>query len=198
MKPSSAQFSLKSARTSLSHPLRIDTVGAGDAGGLIGITFCPGKCGASLYGQAWQRDLAADLDAIALWHSAAVVTLIEDHELEMLGVRALGAQVRARGMAWHHLPIVDVSAPDAAFETLWETASPQLLAVLGKGGRVLVHCRGGLGRAGTVAAYLLVELGEAPRDAVRRVRAARPHAIETAAQESYVLNYRPRTASTTT
>ena len=31
------------SRTSLSHPLRIDVVQAGDAGGLIGITFCPGK-----------------------------------------------------------------------------------------------------------------------------------------------------------
>lgn len=31
------------SRTSLSHPLRIDVAQAGDAGGLIGITFCPGK-----------------------------------------------------------------------------------------------------------------------------------------------------------
>jgi ADP-ribosyl-[dinitrogen reductase] hydrolase len=70
----------------------------------------------------------------------------------------------------------------------------QLHRLVADGGRVLVHCRGGLGRAGTVAACLLVELGVAPQDAIRRVRAARPNAIETAAQERYILGYRPRPA----
>jgi len=175
------------ARTSLSHPLRVDAVAATPAGGLIGITFCPGKCGASLYGPRWQRDLALDLDAVKLWGAAAVVTLIEDHELELLGVRTLGAQVQARGMAWCHLPIADVSAPNARFEASWAAVGPQLLATLSSGGRVLVHCRGGLGRAGTVAARLLVELGVPAREAVSRVRQARPGAIETGAQQRYVL-----------
>ena len=53
---------------------------------------------------------------------------------------------------------------------------------------VLIHCRGGLGRAGTIAARLLVELGMRPDAAVRRVRDARgPDAIETPAQEAHVL-----------
>ena len=65
----------RDVRTSLSHPLRIDAVSAGSAGGLIGITFCPGKCGDSAGSHRWERDLTADLDAIALWRSDAVVTL---------------------------------------------------------------------------------------------------------------------------
>ena len=84
MSPSTSTSSHQTARTSLSHPLRIDEVKAGDAGGLIGITFCPGKCDTSLFGWDWkrdQRDLAVDLDAIALWRPCAVVTLVEDHEL---------------------------------------------------------------------------------------------------------------------
>jgi protein-tyrosine phosphatase len=55
------------------------------------------------------------------------------------------------------------------------------------GSRVLVHCRGGLGRAGTVSARLLVELGVPPVEAIRQVRRVRVGAIETAAQERYVL-----------
>ena len=52
---------------------------------------------------------------------------------------------------------------------------------------VLVHCRGGLGRAGTVAARLLVELGTSPDEAIRRVRDARSsYAVETAAQQAHV------------
>jgi ADP-ribosyl-[dinitrogen reductase] hydrolase len=50
-----------------------------------------------------------------------------------------------------------------------------------------VHCRGGLGRAGTVAARLLAELGMAPADAISRVRAVRPGAIQTQAQREYVM-----------
>ena len=174
-------------RTSSSHPLPIAEVMAGDAGGRIGITFCPGKCGPSLYDYRWERDLAADLDVIEHWGARAIVTLIEAHEFELLQVPDLGAQVVARGMAWHHLPIPDVQAPDERFATGWQRSGPALLDWLIAGQRVLVHCRGGLGRAGTVAAQLLVELGVTPQDAIQRVRAARPGAIETDEQERYVL-----------
>ena len=77
-------------RTSLTHPLRIAEVTAGDAGGIIGITFCPGKRGDSMAGHRWEHDLAADLDTIAAWQAAAMVTLIEDHEFIMLDVPDLG------------------------------------------------------------------------------------------------------------
>lgn len=175
-------------RTSVSHPLRIDELAAGHAGGQIGITFCPGKRGDGVRGCRWERDLAADLDVIEAWQPAAVVTLIEQHEFEMLGVSHLGDQIRARGIDWHHLPIVDVRPPDARFEAAWLAAGAELIELLRGGRRVLVHCRGGLGRAGTVAARLLVELGVPSPEAVERVRKARPGAIETAAQLEYVLN----------
>ncbi len=113
-----------------------------------------------------------------------------------LGVPDLGERILERGLQWHHLPIADLNAPGPGFEAGWPVVALQLRRLVADGSRVLVHCRGGLGRAGTVAACLLVELGEVPRDAVRRVRAARPYAIETAAQECYVLSYRPRPAST--
>jgi protein-tyrosine phosphatase len=57
---------------------------------------------------------------------------------------------------------------------------------LRSGGNVLVHCRGGLGRAGMIAARLLVEEGVPPETAMTAVRAARPRAIETPAQERWV------------
>lgn len=65
-----------------------------------------------------------------------------------------------------------------------------------------MHCKGGLGRAGTVAARLLIEFGQAPEDAIACVRAARPGAIETHQQETYlrqlndVLNGNPALTST--
>jgi len=98
-------------------------------------------------------------------------------------------------MAWHHLPIVDVRPPGEAFERQWQEVGPQLRSRLRAGGRVVVHCRGGLGRAGTVAARLLVELGMAPIEAIRRVRAVRPGAIQTGAQQDHVMRTRPASSS---
>jgi len=145
-----------------------------------------------VFGAPWARDLSLDLDAIQSWGASAVVTLVEEHELVTLGVPDLGERVRERGIDWLHLPIVDLRAPDKGFEATWPSVVMMLRQRVTGGGRVLVHCRGGLGRAGTVAACLLTEFGIAPEDAIQRVRSARPHAIETPAQERYVRAYRPR------
>ena len=171
-------------KTSVTDPLWIASLPVG--GGTLGLTLCPGKRGSSLSGAWWERDLVVDVAAIAAWGACAVVTLIEEHEFRLLGVERLPEAVRAAGMAWHHLPITDVSVPDDRFELEWPGLWSQLSASLDAGERVLVHCRGGLGRAGTVAALMLVESGEAPEVAIDRARAVRPGAIETAGQESWV------------
>lgn len=101
-------------RTSTTDPIRIATLLAGKRH--IGISFCPGKRGASLDGLGWRRNLAADLDVIRNWGADALVSLIEDHEIRDLGVASLGREAEARGMEWHHLPIRDVTLPDEQFE----------------------------------------------------------------------------------
>ena len=180
----------KMKRTSSTHPLEIATISAGAAFGRVGITFCPGKHDRQAMSGYWDRDLALDLDAIRDWGAAAVVTLVEEKELALLGVERLEAEVLRRRMLWFHLPIVDVSIPDEAFERRWEVAGDQLRTLLRSGRNVLVHCRGGLGRAGTIGARLLIELGMEPATAIREVRAVRPGAIETCEQEKYVLGIR--------
>ena len=173
-------------RTSITHPIAIAEIRAGLGMGRIGVTFCPGKKQANAFSGVWQRDLCVDLDAIADWGAAAVVTLIEDHELESLQVTPLGESVADRHMLWFHLPIPDVTAPDERFDKAWREAGKSLRAIIRDGFDVLVHCKGGLGRAGTIAARLLVELGWRPDDAIAAVRRVRPGAIETVAQERHV------------
>ncbi|ABD85997.1 ADP-ribosylglycohydrolase family protein [Rhodopseudomonas palustris] len=177
-------------RTSASHPLQIAAVAGGPGCGRVGLTFCPGKYDPYAASGAWKRDLASDLDLIRDWGAAAVVTLVEQRELAMLRVETLGEEVLRRQMAWFHLPIVDVSVPDQDFELAWDSAGAGLRAILRSGFDVVVHCRGGLGRAGTIAARLLAELGFEPAAAVREVRKARPGAIETPTQKHYVLAVR--------
>ena len=168
-------------------PLRIGEAAVPGAGGVIGMTLCPGKKGPSTRsGREWDRDLDADLDRIRRWGAEAVVTLMEQHELDMLKVGHLGEAVPAAGLRWFHLPIVDTLAPDGSFEVGWSESGPQLRAILADGGRVLLHCRGGLGRTGVVAARLLMEFGVPVEDAMRTVREARRHTIETREQEAYL------------
>ena len=169
-------------RTSMTHPLQIAEVRASATHGRIGITFCPGKHDRAAATGAWARDLAIDLDAIAAWGARLVLTLVEPAELVALKVPNLGQEVERRGMSWRHLPIVDYSVPDAAFEDAWLVEGAEMRALLRNGRDMVVHCKGGLGRAGMIAGRLLVELGMPPDDAIRMVRRARQGAIETPSQ----------------
>jgi protein-tyrosine phosphatase len=95
-------------------------------------------------------------------------------------------------MEWVHLPIRDVGTPGPEFEEQCPAHSKRLRQRLDEGENIVVHCRGGLGRAGMVLARLLVESGVEPKAAMERVRAARPGAIETPQQEEWVRSSSPR------
>ena len=182
----------RTKRTSKSHPLQIATIKApGIGAGDIGLTICPGKKDTQSLTGIWHRDLAIDLAAIKEWGATAVVCLVEAFELEMLKVSELPKAVVAAGMQWFHLPIRDVDVPDASFEKAWRTQGKTIRQLLIQGDRVLIHCRGGLGRSGTVAGRLLIELGMGREEAVATVRRQRPGAIETSAQEEYVRKTKP-------
>jgi len=178
-------------KTSISHPLRIDEVKVPDASGIIGMTLCPGKKIKSAMSGVWDRDLDIDLQAIQTWGAQALVNLMEVHEYELLRVPDYVAKVRSYPMEYFHLPIVDVHPPDGRFLELWKSVGPKLRQILSDGGKILIHCRGGLGRTGTVAAQLLVELGMPHKKAIQSVRDARYGTIETRDQEKYVYTCRP-------
>jgi ADP-ribosyl-[dinitrogen reductase] hydrolase len=170
-------------RTSESSPLIIADVPTPN-GGFLGLTTCPGKKDLSAQ---WDRDLAIDIQAIAAWGASSVITLIEDHEFTLLDIEGLGEEVARSGLQWWHLPIRDVDVPDDRFEAQWQAVGTAVHTRLSRGERILIHCRGGLGRTGLVAGRILVEQGIEPEAAIANVRAVRPGAIETRKQEAYVL-----------
>ena len=184
---------MQTTRTSENSPLRIAAVTPGDGQGRIGITLCPGKTDPAAMSGPVARNLPTDLDAIRDWGATAVVSLITHEEIKYLGVSNLGKEVQDRHMEWWHAPIPDGEPPDPTFEREWAVAGEAIRDRLRLGFDVLVHCKGGLGRAGTIAARLLVELGADPGDAIRSVRGARsPDAIETTCQEKHVRQCKPR------
>lgn len=177
-------------RTSLTHPLHIAEITPASGFGKLGLTLCPGKKQTGALTGSWDRDLGLDVGVLEAWNAAAVVTLVESHELERLQVPNLGEQVLGRHIDWYHLPIQDRGIPKEAFEAGWGLVGEGLRARLRSGFNVLVHCMGGLGRAGTIASRLLVELGWKPADAIEKVRQVRPGAIETLGQLEIVRGWR--------
>ncbi len=175
-----------SPRTSETHPLQVEKLSPGKGMGRALFCPCPGRVDYRAMSGAWERDLDADLDRVRESGATAVVSLIEPFEFERLKVEELPRKVRDRSMEWWNAPIPDGHPPGPEFEEVWDRIGEALRDRLQLGFDVLIHCRGGLGRAGTIAARLLVELGADPEEAIRRVREKRPHAIENDAQEDHV------------
>ena len=158
-------------------------------GGRLGLGCCPGhRLTPPLSVQRMPGALKDDLKLIAAWKPDAVLSLMEEPELASVGapVKVLAEELRGHGVAWHHLPICDLGAPDERFETAWVDLWPRLDVLFQSKGRAFIHCYAGLGRTGTVAALILMQYGQSARDALQVVRAARPGSIQSLEQEHYL------------
>ena len=169
-------------RTSTTHPIKVDWVSEN-----IGITFAPGKKARSVFGSPWHRDLSLDLDRLREVHEVdMLVSLIEDKELEKYSISNLVKECANRGIAIHRSPVIDGSIPRPGQA---EAIVSNVLRELSEGKKVVFHCRGGLGRAGTLCACTLKALGMSSFEAIKATRKARPGAIENMSQEMFVKNF---------
>ncbi len=177
------------ARTSETDPIQVAGIVSdlGGRGGRIGVTFAPGKHAPSTLGRPWHRDLAADLDRLREGHGVdALVSLVTDEELRWMRIPDLVPEAESRGIAVLRLSVPDGGTPDRAAASKVVQAAVSLAR---SGRHVVFHCRGGLGRAGTMAACALVELGTPAEAAIAQVRRARPGAIENRQQEDFVRRF---------
>jgi protein-tyrosine phosphatase len=151
------------------------------------MTFAPGKKAPGIAGQ-WMRDLDADLSHLVKEHGARVlVSLLAPHEYAELGIADLPTAARKHGLEFLSLPIEDGGVPPSVSEAV--VIVKQILERLRSTGTVVVHCRGGLGRAGLIAACCLTTAGHAADRAIAVVREARPNTIENSRQEAFIAEF---------
>jgi len=173
-------------------PIHVDFLDLDSHGlpGRLGLTVAPGRWRAGL-DSASDTLVRDDLLQLRDVHGAKVlVTLLEDFEMTKLGISQLLPTAKRLRLQSIWFPIPDMTAPSDVAATV--ALVEAIVGHMAKGETVVVHCRGGLGRSGTVAACVLVARGRSPHEAIRLVRSARPGAVEMADQEAFVArNVRP-------
>lgn len=174
-------------KTSQSHPIRVDYLGDDVAPfrGLIGMTFAPGKHQPHGATGSWARSLPADIERLTHhYFTNVLVSLIEDHELRELKIENLVEAFEGSKVRVARFPFPDQGVPSV------ELAKAAVIAVLeaavNRRENVVIHCKGGLGRTGLIAACALVATGVDPAAAIRAVRDTREGAIENRGQEDFV------------
>lgn len=155
--------------------------------GRLGMTFLPGK-----QGEGWSGTHRRNLQRDVRWLREAYdvdtfLLLVEDHELRLLSVPNIAAVMTEHGIELLRHPIPDggVPADHAAFGRTLD----EVRARLARGQSVVVACRGGLGRTGTIVGCVLRDGGLDGDAAIALTRASRHGTIENPEQERFVMGW---------
>jgi protein-tyrosine phosphatase len=140
-------------------------------------TPCPGIKGV---------DLATSVSVLHRAGADALITMMTDEELAEFEVAALPDVVRQNGMTWFHFPVEDDAAPAEDFEKSWLASKPEVLTMIEQGKCVAIHCRGGSGRTGFMAAVIMREMGMDESQATSLVKGLRPNSLKLPAHTEYL------------
>ena len=142
-------------RNSTTHPLRVDWIPIVGDIGRIGLTLCPGKYQPVASTGGWDRQLSIDIATLVELKTDHIVSLVTDEDMEMLRVTELPQEIASQGIDWTHLPFEDSTAPTRKWLKAAKPLFRSLLTSIPEGENLVVHCMGGLSRAGTVVSIYL-------------------------------------------
>ena len=134
-------------------------------------------------------------DEVGAWRSAGVgtvVSLLTRDEEDELDLAAEARIVQQQGMQFLSFPIRDYSVPPSRPEAAEFLA--KVAGSLNQGSNVIIHCRGGLGRAPLMAACLLATVGVPPDVAFQKISVVRRSTVpETDEQRQWVMDFASQT-----
>ncbi len=162
--------------------LRIDYVQRMGTG--LGMTILPGR-------KDRNRRLDEDLEVMKARKVDVIIALITQDELEHYGVPELLTDYEKAGFETKLIEIVDQGIP--TLEEMRKLVNFVQDNIERQEKNVVVHCVGGVGRTGTLAACYLKQVYKLNSDeAIEEVRRDRsPRAVETRVQEEFVEGFTP-------
>ncbi|KAM9477272.1 cyclin-dependent kinase inhibitor 3 isoform 1-T2 [Clarias gariepinus] len=142
-----------------------------------------------------RRNMEKDVDELCAQGVQDVFVLCERAELVRYRVPGLLECYTRHGLSVHHLPFPDGGAPELHHCT---HILDELQHCLHTQRRTVIHCYGGLGRSGLIAACLLLQLSISmtPTEAIEILRELRGGgAIQTVKQYNFLQEFREKLAA---
>ena len=119
--------------------------------------------------------------------TSTVISLVDGNEMKDLHVSDLGEVVTKHEMDWIHLPLRDTTVPSDEFVRAFVEMVPFIIAGLESEDKIVIHCKGGLGRAATIASMVLGIYGESAESSINRIRKKRSSSCINPAQEKFLV-----------
>jgi len=170
-----------SARLQETHSLRVDFVANKlIRGNWLGITILPGR-------KDYSRSLSEDIKELKIQGIQVIIPLLTQDEMEKYGVPDLIEKYLKANFEVKQLPINDQKTPNREeINNIIKYIKQKFL----EGKKVLLHCVGGLGRSGLLAACYLKNESLSTEDAINAVREVRSsRAIENQEQLDFIEDY---------
>ena len=129
-------------------------------------------------------DFADELIELAV---TTIVVLLPLKEMERNHDTNLVDEYEMQGFKVLHFPIQDFDVPHSYVE--FDELIEAIKFDLKQGKNVLIHCAGGRGRTGTVAAGIVVSMGKDVEASIEYVRNKREGSVETDQQKMFLVRY---------
>ncbi|MEH6385851.1 MAG: tyrosine-protein phosphatase [Colwellia sp.] len=149
-------------------------------GARIILTPCPGTQGV---------ELEVSIKNLKQAGAMVLLTLMFDEEMTRNHIELLPDLCKQYDITWIQLPIVDDKVPNKAFEDKWKQYQALILATIDNGGCVTIHCKGGKGRTGLVAAMMLTCHGWPIEKIISAIQKVRPEALKIKEQLAYLTTF---------
>jgi protein-tyrosine phosphatase len=133
-------------------------------------------------GDDWLEDDILNLKKVGV---DVIVCLLEEDELQELGLAQEEPLCKSNGVTFISFPIQDYFVPESVSRT--KEVCLELSEYLNQGKSVVIHCRQGIGRSSIIAAVVLKSMGMTINDALEKISKARKLPVpETAQQKSWL------------
>ena len=158
----------------MTHPYDAITL---ENGGKFIFTPCPGTKDA---------DLTSSIKTLKEAGADLLISMLPTDEIIKLNVTELGRETEQQGMTWYQLPVEDDHAPEQDFFSAFNPVKEAILGHLKEKKTIVIHCRGGTGRTGMMAAILLLESGYSWDKTKSLIQSIRPKALTIPAHVAFL------------